>query len=170
MKHSYLFLDIDGVLNCYSDAQQLFLSDIEKNDNINFKIYKSADFVCCNKLKLLQEIVTQTGCFVIGISSWFAPYRSLAASKGNSCKDPENIGKFLDIKISGVVECTGGGVGRTKAIQKFLNEHEHSSFVVLDDQREGHDVFGINHVCPDREGLTKELQLKCIELLKGQTG
>ena len=157
MKPSYLFLDIDGVLNCCSDAEQLFLSEIEKKSNPNFKIYKSADFVCCNKLRLLQEIVTQTGCQVIGISSWF-----------NSSRDPKDIGKFLDIKISGVVECTGGGVGRTKAIQKFLTENEHSTFVVLDDQQIGHNVFGENHVCPQREGLTKELQLKCIKLLKGE--
>ena len=27
---------------------------------------------------------------------------------------------------------------------------------------------GENHVCPQREGLTKELQLKCITLLKGE--
>lgn len=157
MKPSYLFLDIDGVLNCCSDAEQLFLSEIEKKSNPNFKIYKSADFVCCNKLKLLQAIVTQTGCQVIGISSWF-----------NSRRDPKDIGKFLDIKIYGVVECTGGGVGRTKAIQKFLNDNEYSSFVVLDDQQIGHNTFGENHVCPQREGLTKELQLRCIELLKGE--
>lgn len=158
MAPRYLFLDIDGVLNCYSDAEQLFLSEIEKKSNSNFKIYKSADFVCCNKLRSLQEIVTQTGCQVIGISSWF-----------NSRRDPKDIGKFLDIKISGVVECTGGGAGRTKAIQKFLNENENSSFVVLDDQQIGHNIFGENHVCPQREGLTKELQLKCIELLKGES-
>lgn len=79
MKPSYLFLDIDGVLNCYSDAEQLFLSEIEKKSNPNFKIYKSADFVCCNKLKLLQEIVTQIGCKLIGISSWFVPFRDEAS-------------------------------------------------------------------------------------------
>ena len=157
MKPSYLFLDIDGVLNCYSDSEQLFLSEIENKSNPNFKIYKSADFVCCNKLKLLQEIATQAGCKVVGISSWF-----------NSKRDPEEIGKFLDIEISDVVECTGGGIGRTKAIQKFLAENEHKSFVVLDDQQIGHNIFGENHVCPRREGLTKELQLKCIELLKGE--
>lgn len=157
MKPSYLFLDIDGVLNCYSDSEQLFLSEIEKKSNPKFKIYKYADFVCCNKLRLLQEIVTQTDCHVIGISSWF-----------NSKRDPKDIGKFLDIKISGVVECTGGGTGRTKAIKKFLEQNEHKSFVVLDDQQVGHDVFGETHICPQREGLTKELQLKCIELLKGE--
>lgn len=155
MKSSYLFLDIDGVLNCYSDAEKLFLAEIEKKSNPNFKIYKSADFVCCNKLMLLQEIATQTGCKVVGISSWF-----------NSKRDPKEIGKFLDIEISDVVECTGGGVGRTKAIQKFLAENENSAFVVLDDQQVGHDVFGENHVYPQREGLTEDLKLKCITLLK----
>lgn|SRR5574343_509409 len=154
MKPSYLFLDIDGVLNCYSDAEKLFLSEIEKKSNPNFKIYKSADFVCCNKLRLLQEIVTQTGCTVIGISSWF-----------NSRRDPKDIGDFLGIEISDVTECTGGGIGRTKAIQKFLSEHEYRSFIVLDDQREGHDVFGEHHICPERDGLTEELKKKCIDLL-----
>lgn len=155
MKHKYLFLDIDGVLNCYSDSEQLFLSEIEKKSNPNFKIYKSADFVSCSKLKLLQEIVTETGCQVIGISSWF-----------NSLRDPKDIGDFLDITIHSVTECTGGGVGRTKSVQKFLNENEYQSFVVLDDQQEGHHVFGENHVMPVREGLTEELKLKCIELLE----
>lgn len=154
MKHSYLFLDIDGVLNCYSDAEKLFLSEIEKKSNTNFKIYKSADFVCCRKLRLFQDIVTQTGCQVIGISSWF-----------NSKRDPKKIGKFLNVKIFGVVEYTGGGVGRTKAIQKFLEQNGHKSFVVLDDQQIGHDIFGERHVCPQKGGLTEELQQKCIELL-----
>lgn len=133
------------------------MSEIEKKSNPNFKIYKPADFVCCNKLRLLQEIVKQTGCKVVGISSWF-----------NSKRDTKDIGKFLDIKISGVVECIGGGIGRTKAIQKFLAENEHFTFVVLDDQQVGHHIFGENHICPQREGLTKELKLKCIELLKGE--
>lgn len=154
MKPKYLFLDIDGVLNCYSDSEQLFISEIEKRSNPNYKIYKSADFVSCNKLKLLQEIVTQTGCLVIGISSWF-----------NSRRDPKDIGKFLDITIHGVTECTGGGISRTKSIQKFLNENEYQSFIVLDDQQEGHHIFGENHIMPIKEGLTEELKLKCIELL-----
>lgn len=119
----------------YSDSKQLFLSEIEKKSNPNFKVYKSADFVSCNKLRLLKEIVTQTGCQVIGISSWF-----------NSLRDPKDIGDFLDITISGVTECTGGGIGRTKSIQKFLSENEYQSFVVLDDQQEGHHIFGENHV------------------------
>lgn len=157
MKPKHLFLDIDGVLNCYSDSEQLFLSEIEKKSNPNFKIYKSADFVSCNKLRLLQEIVTQTGCLVVGISSWF-----------NSQRDPKDIGDFLDITIHGVTECTGGGIGRTKAVQKFLNENEYQSFIVLDDQQEGHHVFGENHVMPVREGLTEELKFKCIELLEKQ--
>lgn len=170
-KPKYLFLDIDSVLNCYSDSEQLFISEIEKKSNPNFKIYKSADFVSCNKLRLLQEIVTQTGCLVIGISSWFVPCRdeaslhSRAASGFNSLRDPKDIGDFLDITIHSVAECTGGGLGRTKSIQKFLSENEHQSFVVLDDQQEGHHVFGENHVMPVREGLTEELKLKCIELL-----
>lgn len=150
----YLFLDIDGVLNCYSDSENLFLSEINKLSNHNYKIYKSADFVCCNKLRLLQEIITQTGCQVIGISSWFGGKR-----------DKDSIGDFLGIDISDVTSCTGGGLGRTKSIQQFLSEYEHSSFVVLDDQYQGHDVFGENHVCPERDGLTVALQQKCINLL-----
>lgn len=170
MKAKYLFLDIDGVLNCYSDSEQLFLSDIENKSNYNFKIYKSADFVSCSKLKLLQGIVTQTGCLVVGISSWFVPYRDEAslhsrAARFNSRRDPKDIGDFLEITIHSVTECTGGGIGRTKSIQKFLDENEYQSFVVLDDQQEGHNIFGENHVMPYKEGLTEELKLKCIELL-----
>lgn len=150
----YLFLDIDGVLNCYSDSEKLFLSEINKLSNPNCKIYESTDFVCCNKLRLLQDIVTQTGCQVIGISGWFC-----------GKQDKDSIGEFLGIYISDVTSCTGGGLGRTKSIQQFLSEHKYSSFVVLDDQQQGHDVFGENHVCPQREGLTFELQQKCINLL-----
>lgn len=80
----------------------------------------------------------------------------------------KEVAKAFDFQLQHVVECTGGGVGRTKAVQKFLAENEHSTFVVLDDQQVGHDIFGENHVCPQREGLTKELQLKCIKLLKGE--
>mgnify|MGYP003434816208 CR=1 FL=1 len=57
MKPNYLFLDIDGVLNCCSDAEQLFLSEIEKKSNPNFKIYKSADFV----VDKLNDLVQTTG-------------------------------------------------------------------------------------------------------------
>lgn len=171
MQHKYLFLDIDEVLNCYSDSEQLFLSEIEKKSSPNFKIYKSADFISCNKLRLLQDIVTQTGCLVIGISSWFVHYRDEAslhsrAARFNSRRDPKDIGDFLGITIHSVTECTGGGIGRTKAIQKFLDENEYQSFVVLDNQQEGHNIFGENHVIPVREGLTEELKLKCIELLE----
>lgn len=154
MKPRYLFLDIDGVLNCYSDSESLFLSEIKKESNTDYKIYKSADFVSCNKLRLLQEIVTQTGCTIIGISSWF-----------NGLRDKDAIGKFLGVEISGVTECTGGGEGRTKSIKKFLSENEYQSFVVLDDQQDYHTTFGSAHICPKKDGLTEKLQKKCIDKL-----
>lgn len=150
-----LFLDIDGVLNCYNDHIGRMIEKKNKVEHGNYKDFSKGDFVSVEKLNLLKNIIIKTDCEVVGISSWF-----------NSTRDIKSISEFLNINIVAKTKDTGGGKGRVLAIEGYITENNIEKYCVLDDQSAyySESVTGSYHVRPERLGLTPELANKVVEI------
>ena len=123
--YSFIFLDVDGVLNCRTTK-----------DTIDG--YRGIED---NKVKLLKDLVDATGALIILISSWKLSWTSNEAHK---CYQ-DTMANYLDEKLAKyglqVKEKINEDYtfGRGDAINKFLDIIKASrcvvsSFVILDDE------------------------------------
>lgn len=165
-----IFLDVDGELT-YSNYQN------EETANIDIE-----------KVKFLKEICDRTGAKVVISSSWrgtedYTPkiYHVLREILSNN--DIEVLGDtpYLKTEIIGDVPETirleedldikcKYGTGRAAEIQKWINEHEVESFVILDDEDWQWSEYGYenNWIQPTwfgEGGLKREHVDKTIEIL-----
>lgn len=129
-----IFLDVDG---------ELTYSNYKNEDTANIDI---------EKVKLLKEICDKTGAKVVISSSWrgfedYTPKIYHVLREILSKNNIEVLGNtpYLKAEIIGDVPETirleenldikcKYGTGRAAEIQKWINEHEVESFVILDDE------------------------------------
>lgn len=109
MKMKVIFLDIDGVLNTNSDRE-----------------------ISNDKLKLLSELVSNTGADVVLSSSWRNwwnhPKTNIPGSFITKWKK-QFLDNNLSITLTTELECP-----KNLSIEKFIIQHDVKCFVVLDDQ------------------------------------
>ena len=109
MKMKVIFLDIDGVLNTNSDKE-----------------------ISNDKLKLLSELVSNTGADVVLSSSWRYGWNQPELNQpGTRIYRLKQLLKDNDIVIKDTI-----GLDLTKSIQikNYLNTNMISNYVVLDDE------------------------------------
>ena len=150
MKNVYVFLDIDGVLNCKSSHLRIEKhiesnNDILKCPKIRFAPWSSPnnfgnyiDEMNLNYLKCLNNLGKIK---VILISSWTSSY-NIAMKKKGLTKDSKDyykeFGDFLDVEVIGEIDSTvGDGTIRYKGALDYINKHQllnsNSYIVYLDD-------------------------------------
>ena len=153
---SVIYLDIDGVLNSYSELDTLI-----NMDKRVIRLYGKVDWVYIPMLERLHRIIRETNAKVVGISSWFRVGDDTRTQK---------IANFLDIEIVDVIDYTGGGHNRVESVIRHINKHDIKNFVVIDDIKEFAEYSETEdrHVQPQRYGLTNCLTEKAIYVLRGK--
>ncbi|ADM79943.1 hypothetical protein phiAS5_ORF0100 [Aeromonas phage phiAS5] len=153
---SVIYLDIDGVLNSYSELDTLI-----NMDKRVIRLYGKVDWVYIPMLERLHRIICETNAKVVGISSWFRVGDDMRTQK---------IANFLDIEIADVIDYTGGGHLRVESVIRHIKENGITNFVVLDDIQlfSQYKEMEDRHVCPARYGLTENLMEKAIYVLCGE--
>jgi hypothetical protein len=124
-----IFLDIDGVLNSYTDF-------IERNYYAN-SINHDNEVISPGKLALLEDIVKKTGAKIVISSMWRELYSlkelyELFVNRGFTLPVTTIIGKTTstDITLSDNISRT-----RNIRIKEWLeNRNDIESFVILDDE------------------------------------
>ncbi|BES53286.1 hypothetical protein [Aeromonas phage phiWae14] len=151
-----IYLDIDGVLNSYSELDTLI-----RMDKRVIRLCGKVDWVYIPMLERLHRIIRETNAKVVGISSWFKVGDDMRTQKIANC---------LDIEIADVIDYTGGGVHRVKSVIRHIEKHGITDFVVLDDIGEfaNYPETESRHVQPKRYGLTENLMEKAIYVLCGE--
>ena len=120
----FIFLDIDGVLNCESVP------------------VKYVDMIDDERVKLLKEIVNKTGAEIILSSSWKVFLEDDLSAKNSMGKDLVGMLSKHGLHISN--KTNDWGILRGEGIRNFLNTHECEGWVVLDDDIfEDYEEFGI---------------------------
>ncbi|AUE22842.1 hypothetical protein Ah1_00324 [Aeromonas phage Ah1] len=155
---SVIYLDIDGVLNSYSELDTL----VKKENNARmFRLYGKLDWIYVPMLERLHRIIRETNAKVVGISSWF---------KVGDDKRTKKIAEFLDIEIVDLIDYTGGGYHRVESVIRHIKEHSITDFVILDDipMFSEYEELADRHICPKRYGLTENLTEKAIYVLCGK--
>lgn len=168
-----IFLDVDG---------ELTYSDYQNEDTANIDI---------EKVKLLKEICDKTNAKVVISSSWrgygdYTPRIYCILLDILNKYDIEVIDKTsyipteFDGDVSELTACTTVeelpyfqikyGTGRAAEIQKWINEHDVDSFVILDDEDfswsdYGYDKHWIQPTWFGNGGLKEEHVIKAIEIL-----
>ena len=144
----YIFLDIDGVLNCGTDM---------------------ACFLHKDKVKLLSDIVKKTNAKIILISSWKEEwFKDDPSLNGAHAKVINAVFSEFGIEITDKTN-DNNSWRRGKGIIDYLNKYPSENYVIIDD-----DIFPdyaeyncLNHLIQTSfsTGLTLDLCEKTIELL-----
>ena len=144
----YIFLDIDGVLNCGTGVYSFLHKD---------------------KVELLTKIVKETNARIILISSWKDEwFKDETGLNGAHAKILNNVFAEFGIEISDKTN-DNNSWKRGKGIVDYLNNHPAESWIVLDD-----DIFPDYKECGCIEhliktgfntGLTENLCKKAIQML-----
>lgn len=143
----FIFLDVDGVLNTAPDYKMF--DEKQRTDEV---IVKGKSFILnVKKIELLKDIITKTGAYLIGTSSWFNERGVLAFE--------EMTGLPLSCNISCPPHM------RQKEIDLFLDINAPDSYAIIDDSDAYTDREHFIHCI---KGLTPELATKTIQLL-GET-
>lgn len=153
----FIFLDIDGVLNTYNTLLKYKANPEDPTISYNFLsgMLLLYEVDMAQRLRNLLYLFPET-C-IIGISSWFTGRR-----------DVKDISKVLEVEITSRVSYTGGGSGRPKAIQEFLDKNPCEAFVILDDQMEGYEPLKANHVEITGCGFNPDKYEEAVRILKGE--
>ena len=146
-----LYLDIDGVLNCYKDFQYL-LEDNFKNPK-GYLIYDTGHFVCLRKLEMLKNFINEEGLKVVIISSWAV-----------RLKGGKKVCEFLGLPYFGEALSVSGGFQRWFGIKNHVEENKIEKYVVVDDA--GHHSYDNIATVVDVKGSTG-LRIKDIKQAVG---
>ncbi len=120
-----IFLDVDGVLNCIHTHERSpeGFSGVEQG-----------------KVKLLADIVKRTGALIVLSSSWRDEWHETSDESGNSKMSPGEDGIYLmgclaeeGLTLAGLT-VKGRGYERGSEILAYLADHDHDSYVILDDE------------------------------------
>lgn len=140
-----IFLDIDGVLNGYSEFQGYIFRIIHKLHLMPIvrKVYDLFG-VRTWKVFLLSQICKYGNAKVVLSSSWrgqwFKPYDECT----ERMKSLKRKLKFFGIEVVGITSNSQNN-NRGKEIREYINAHENiNNFVVLDDE-----IFDIKKIFPD---------------------
>lgn len=149
----FIFLDVDGVLNCRTTTDIFKDSDGRRWDGIDI-----------DKMELLKEILDETGANIIVSSTWRLHPEFL-----------EYLEKKLGIynrRIKGYTPTAYRRLGsyseRWDEIKKWFEENEKpENYIILDDiDYKMKEYFGDHYFQTNVDiGLTREIADKCIEYL-----
>ena len=160
-----IFLDVDGVLNCYSSKSYC------RDDYAGIITGVDSD-----KIKRLAKIVSATNAKIVLSSDWRMGWRkSYTLQKPSHCKYLDNhLKKKGNLTIEDKTPSINGGWDRGAEIIAYLKSHRDiDSYVVLDDVF--FDDFSNKEikehlVLTNREvGLTDDDVKSAIEILNGVT-
>ncbi len=117
MRQNVIFLDVDGVLNCY-DTKERIGCFIGIDDE---------------KVAVLAEIVRITKADIVLSSSWKKTWFK------EKKEGQDSLGNYLDAKLERaglkIVDKTDdNGVNRGFGIRRWLDYHEHGRWIVIDDE------------------------------------
>ena len=130
----YIFLDIDGVLNCGQSARG-YLANPETK--VNYRFLDRGNWVEVELLKRLQGLVKDEDAHIVGVSSWFGCLADNEEERKAGLSSLQDIADVLQLPVYGISHSTGGGVSRGRGVLSWLREQGYQegvdSFVVLDD-------------------------------------
>ena len=155
----YLFLDIDGVLN----HDEWFESDDYRHHQQNWRV-SMFDPACVERV---NRILKETGARLVVSSSWRGMSDLKEIFEGVGLPTEFDVTPYADVVYNldpfgrnedGVDECLWW---RGSEIKYFLERHPHSSYVILDDDRDMLDeqLPHFINTCGDRI-YRRELYLK----------
>ena len=159
-----IFLDVDGVLNSSTTKERCGpYIGIEQE-----------------KVKLLKELVDQTGAFLVLISTWkMFWYRNKKEKQDSLANHLDESLKKYRLKISAKTKDIGDPFDRSEGINelrlRLMMKHHISTnqYVILDDQELGYKAGGMMDKwikTNEQTGLTKEHIEKAIKLLNNKRG
>lgn len=126
---NYIFLDIDGVLNCGKGLEN-YESLLQKNE----LILTEMGWIEKPLLRQLHDFVYKTDSKIVGVSSWFI----------NRDKVRE-ISKAIKLPIFAISYNVGGGYARGLGVLNWLKDnhydHKKDKFVIFDNDTECHTMY-----------------------------
>lgn len=140
-----IFLDIDGVLNGYSEFQGKIFSVIHRL-HLMSTVRKIYDLFGIRtwKVFLLSKICKYGNAKVVLSSSWRGQWNRPYDECTKRMKSLKKKLKFFDVKVIDITKRIHGG-NRGEEIRDYLNTHNDiDNFVILDDE-----VFDIKDMFPD---------------------
>ena len=161
-----IFLDFDGVLNseCFflkrmRNMQELKMIDVNSLDEDDEHVKYLLCQIDLYNIDLLKEVIDETNSKIVVISSW----KRLSCFKKVS-KHLINLGlPIIDVTID-------NGSNRGKGIKDYLNTHNVSNYVVIDDEVfEDYDEELLSHLVKTKfydSGFVPENADEAIKLLK----
>lgn len=138
---SYIFLDIDGVLNKESDWRKMFTVNAD----------------CINEF---CDFYNSVGGRVILISTWKNGYYGK-----NNPSNADYI-KILEKRVSIYGKIEDGD--RLEQIKKYVKEHDIVNYVIIDDDKTEYSQVD-SHICfiDAKKGFTSRDSVKCRKILAG---
>lgn len=149
-----IFLDIDSVLNCYKSFQRYING--EMTNIVTWRGNGLKEFADIEFIDRLNEIKEKSNAKVIGISSWFSQRRP---------NDVIEISKALGIDFSDKIDNTGGGTCRLNSITRYIQKHNITKFIIIDDDPIHQTRYKEHHIMPNGDGLTEQLKEQAIKLV-----
>lgn len=150
----YIFLDIDGVLNCREGREEYLKNPLDENKFRNLCIQGvNIEYVEVKLLRRLHEIVYKTGAVIVGVSSWFWYTDHPELDYVNNI-----MFKILGLPIYATSNCIQGGKSRGEGVLSWLKENNYNenndSFIVIDDSDDFYS-FDIRKITPGK-GISNE--------------
>jgi hypothetical protein len=152
MMSKIIFLDVDGVLNCWSTTRVLPGNYL---------------FVDTRKVLRLRDIVERTGAQIVLSSTW-----RCTESVSDKMAYSRLVEEFKRLRCPLWIDCTPiiPVVNREKEIQAWLSQHpEVTDYVILDDYWQEL-MEEIEHlvICDEATGLTKKEAERAVAMLNNE--
>lgn len=161
-----IFLDIDGVLNSqeyfinnHNNIKEFYKDNIYNKDNVDLLVERQIMDIDYDKLLLLKKIIDATQSKVVITSTWkqFFFFQKI-------------VEKFIEFGIPVVGATEDSVIDRGAGIKKYIQEHDVSSYAILDDEIfDDYDDEIMNRLVKTNfygDGLSDEEGKKLIKLLK----